>query len=160
LFLGDIAGPEMHERYRGFVLAHEEEKAPSDPSRLISTHLDVGLASGTIERLVRERVDFDGVVCVNDVVALGAIQGLRRHGINVPEDVSVVGYDNVEFSKYTQPPLTTISQDSARGGQLIVSKLIDRRDQSFVSEVLPLDLVVRESCGTVNVSARPSAGAP
>jgi DNA-binding LacI/PurR family transcriptional regulator len=102
-------------------------------------------------------VDFDGIVGVNDVVALGAIQGLRRHGINVPEDVSVVGYDNVEFSKYTQPQLTTISQDSERGGQWIVSKLIDRRSQSFVSEVLPSDLIVRESCGTVNVSARPSA---
>ena len=158
LFLGDVAGPEMHERYRGFVLAHEEEEVPTDVSRLISTHLDVGLASGTIERLVRERVDFDGIVGVNDVVALGAIRGLRRHGIKVPEDVSVVGYDNIEFSKYTQPPLTTISQDSERGGQLIVSKLIDRRNQSFVSEVLPLDLIVRESCGTVNVSARPSAG--
>ena len=102
-------------------------------------------------------MDFDSIVGVNDVVALGATQGLRRHGINVPEDVSVVGYDNVEFSKYTQPPLTTISQDSARGGQLIVSKLIDRRNHNFVSEVLPLDLIIRESCGTVNVSARPSA---
>jgi DNA-binding LacI/PurR family transcriptional regulator len=153
----------MHERYRGFVLAHEEENVPTDESRLVPAHLDIGLASGTVERLVRERVDFDGIVGVNDVVALGAIQGLRRHGINVPEDVSVVGYDNVEFSKYTQPPLTTISQDSERGGQLIVSKLIDRRNQNFVSEALPLDLIVRESCGTVkncgtvSASARPSA---
>lgn len=156
LFLGDVAGPEMLERYRGFVLAHEDDEVPTDASRLVSTHLDIGLASGTIERLVRERVEFDGIVGVNDVVALGAIQGLRRQGINVPEDVSVVGYDNVEFSKYTQPPLTTISQDSERGGELIVSKLIDRRNQSFVSDVLPLELIVRESCGTVNVSPRPS----
>jgi len=154
LFLGDVTGPEMHERYRGFVLAHEEAAVPTDVSRLISTHLDIGLACGTIERLVRERVDFDGIVAVNDVVALGAIQGLRRQGIHVPEDVSVVGYDDVQFSKYTQPPLTTISQDSERGGQLIVSKLIDRGNQSFVSEVLPLDLIVRGSCGSV------SAGAP
>jgi DNA-binding LacI/PurR family transcriptional regulator len=158
LFLGDVAGPEMHERYRGFVLAHEEDGVPTDASRLISTHLDIGLASGTIERLVRERVDFDGIVAVNDVVALGAIQGLRRHRINVPEDVSVVGYDNVDFSKYTQPSLTTISQDCVRGGQLIVSKLIDRRNQHFVSEVLPLDLIIRESCGTVDASARSSVG--
>jgi DNA-binding LacI/PurR family transcriptional regulator len=143
----------MHERYRGFVLAHEEEGIPTDASRLISTHLDIGLASGTIERLVREGVEFDGIVAVNDVVALGAIQGLRRHGIDVPEDVAVVGYDNVDFSKYTQPSLTTISQDCVRGGQLIVSKLMDRRNQDFVSEVLPLDLIIRESCGTVNASA-------
>jgi DNA-binding LacI/PurR family transcriptional regulator len=154
LFLGDVTGPEMSERYRGFVLAHEEAEVPTDVSRLISTHLDIGLACGTIERLVRERVDFDGIVAVNDVVALGAIQGLRQQGIHVPEDVSVVGYDDVQFSKYTQPPLTTISQDSERGGQLIVSKLIDRGNQSFVSEVLPLDLIVRGSCGSVSVSAR------
>jgi DNA-binding LacI/PurR family transcriptional regulator len=160
LFLGDVTGPEMHERYRGFVLAHEEEEVPTDAARLVSTHLDIGHASGTIERLVLEKVDFDGIVGVNDVVALGAIQGLRRHGINVPEDVSVVGYDNIEFSKYTQPPLSTISQDSERGGQLIVSKLIDRRNHSFVSEVLPLDLIIRESCGTFNVSARPSFQLP
>jgi DNA-binding LacI/PurR family transcriptional regulator len=156
LFLGDITGPEMHERHRGFVLAHEEADVPTDASKLISTHLDIGLASGTVERLVRERVDFDGIVGVNDVVALGAIQALRRHGINVPEDVSVVGYDNVDFSKYTQPALTTISQDSERGGQLIVSKLIDQRNQGFVSEVLPLDLIVRESCGTVQLGLTPS----
>jgi DNA-binding LacI/PurR family transcriptional regulator len=66
----------------------------------------------------------------------------------VPEDISVVGYDNIQLASYSHPSLTTISQDLSRAGKLMVSKLIGSlsNDDSH-SEIVATELVVRESCG-------------
>ena len=66
----------------------------------------------------------------------------------MPGDVSVIGYDNVPFSRYSRPALSTIAQDTAKAGRLMVSKLIDGSGQGVGrSERVPTDLIIRESCG-------------
>jgi len=66
----------------------------------------------------------------------------------VPDEVSVIGYDDVPFARYSRPALTTIKQDTARAGRLLVSKLLDTRGEGELrSERMPTDLIVRESCG-------------
>ena len=66
----------------------------------------------------------------------------------VPGDVSVVGYDDVPFAQLSRPALTTVSQDTARAGRLLMSKLLGSGgDQDIRSERMPTDLIVRESCG-------------
>ena len=71
-----------------------------------------------------------------------------RAGISVPGDVSVVGFDDVPFARYSRPALTTIRQDTVLAGRLLVSKLLNSDGNAELkSERLPTDLVVRESCG-------------
>ncbi|MEL7486614.1 MAG: substrate-binding domain-containing protein, partial [Pseudomonadota bacterium] len=76
-------------------------------------------------------------------------RAIKRSGRRVPEDVSVVGYDNIQIARYNSPPLTTVSQDMAKAGRLMVSKLMSAADtRQMLSERLPTDLIVRESCGS------------
>jgi DNA-binding LacI/PurR family transcriptional regulator len=96
--------------------------------------------------MLRQQVT--GIICGSDVLALGAIRAVRRAGLRVPGDVSVVGYDDVPFARYSRPALTTLRQDTALAGRLLVSKLLNAQPGRVLrSERLPTDLVVRESCG-------------
>ena len=66
----------------------------------------------------------------------------------MPGDVCVIGFDNVPFSRYSRPALSTIAQDTAKAGRLMVSKLLDGTgDRAGRSERIPTDLIVRETCG-------------
>lgn len=148
VFMGDISGPEMRNRYNGYALAHEEAGMELTQERFLPSHLDIGSAASGVQALKSNGVDFDAIVAVNDVVALGAIKGLRQMGLRVPEDVAVVGYDNLDFGQYSHPALTSISQNIARGGRMIVSKLFNGGLNNMLSEKMPTDLIVRDSCGT------------
>ena len=76
------------------------------------------------------------------------MRALRNGGLRVPEDVSVIGYDDVPFARFSRPALTTVSQDTQRAGRLLVSKLLDTGSEGEIrSERLTTELIVRESCG-------------
>jgi DNA-binding LacI/PurR family transcriptional regulator len=68
--------------------------------------------------------------------------------------VSVVGYDDIPFARYSRPALTTISQDAQRAGRLLVSKLMDGAADEIRSERMATELIVRESCGAWGHAAR------
>ena len=74
-------------------------------------------------RLIRREVT--GLICASDVLALGAVRGARRLGLDVPADVSVVGFDDSTFMACTDPPLTTIRQPIEAMGQAVVSLLVN-----------------------------------
>lgn len=147
-FLGDIEAPEVVQRYQGYVRALEEAGLPLDPALVVPAHFEVEFAEAAVDTLIARRIDFDGVVAASDMIALGAIRSLLHAGRRVPGDVSVVGYDNVQFARYSHPALSTISQDTAKAGRLLVSKLLNSGgDEDIRSERVPTDLIVRESCG-------------
>jgi LacI family repressor for deo operon, udp, cdd, tsx, nupC, and nupG len=88
------------------------------------------------------------VFCAADMVAFGLISGLKSHGLSVPEDISVVGFDDIEMSGSFVPSLTTIRQDRHRIGLLSAEKLLDRiggATGEALIEVIDVELVVRES---------------
>ncbi len=147
-FFGDIEEPEIMQRYAGYVHALESENCPVDPQLVSPVHFEVESSEDGVERMLAKGIEFDAIFGASDLVALGAIRGLIRHGLKVPEDISVVGYDDVLLARYSHPALTTISQDMAKAGRLLVSKLMNSTGGAEIrSERLPTELIVRESCG-------------
>lgn len=86
-----------------------------------------------------------------DMLAVRAMETLRELGLEIPRDVAVAGFDNVEFSQFTQPPLTTIQQPTEDMGRLAAEMLFARiegkRPKKAICERLPCRLVIRQSCG-------------
>ena len=81
-------------------------------------------------------------------VGSAAIAALREQGVEVPRDVSVVGFDDVPAGAYVNPSLTTIRQDIKHGGKILVQKMLATLQGTPAGpETLPVELVVRESCG-------------
>jgi DNA-binding LacI/PurR family transcriptional regulator len=148
VFLGDTEAPEVMQRYRGYAEALEESGLGLSTERLVPAHFEVASAEGAIDALMTRGVPFDGVVAASDLIAIGAMRALERAGRRVPQDVSVVGFDNVPFARYSRPALSTISQDTHSAGRLLVSKLLDSGPGGMPrSERVPTDLIIRESCG-------------
>ena len=92
------------------------------------------------------KIPFDGIVAASDLIALGGIRALHRKGIDVPGNISVVGYDNMLLSRLSTPTLSTVQQDIPKAGRLLVSKLLDWTGDPR-PEMLSTELIIRESCG-------------
>jgi LacI family transcriptional regulator len=98
------------------------------------------------EHLLAAGAPFDAVFAHNDLSAAGAIQALRRAGVHVPDDVAVVGFDDIPLAQHTDPPLTTIRQPLLEMGVAAARMLVSAMaDGSPDSELLPTSLVVRAS---------------
>ena len=83
---------------------------------------DQGYAA--VNGLIRDKVDFDGLFCANDFIALGAMRALDEQHIAVGTDMRVIGFDGIATGAYAQPPLTTIEQDYVQAGEMLVEALI------------------------------------
>jgi DNA-binding LacI/PurR family transcriptional regulator len=147
-FFGDTEAPEAMQRYDGYVEALRGQGMSPDPMLVQSVHFEIESAEAAVDKLIGQGVTFDGIVAASDLIAIGVIRALLKAGLRVPEDVSVVGYDNIELAKYSTPALTTISQDMTKAGRLLVSKLLSSGPISNMqSERLPTEIIVRETCG-------------
>lgn len=95
------------------------------------------------------------LICINDLVALGALTQLHHMGFKVPEDIAVIGCDNQFFSSYTYPPLTTVDLHPAEHGRVAVQQLVAAimDEPMHFSQLRPATLMIRESCG-VSLGAR------
>ncbi|QYF86002.1 LacI family DNA-binding transcriptional regulator [Brevundimonas sp. PAMC22021] len=148
VFLGDLEPPESMQRHRGYLDALAGAGLPVEPDLIVPAHFEVESAEAAVDALIRRGVAFDGVVAASDQIALGAVRALLHAEVDVPGQVSVIGFDNVPFSRYSRPALSTIAQDTVKAGRLMVSKLLDHGGASAGrSERVPTDLIVRETCG-------------
>jgi LacI family transcriptional regulator len=102
------------------------------------------------QRLVASEVLPDAVVCANDQMAIGVLQAFAKAGIGVPDDVAVVGFDDIFPGSLCDPPLTTIHQPMRLLGERACTRLLDRIAKPNLRpkvELLPTELVLRSSCG-------------
>jgi len=98
--------------------------------------------------LIARGAAFDAVVGASDLIALGAMRALQEHGLAVPADVAVVGFDDIPAAGLANPPLTTIAQNTRLAGEVLVETLLHRiREEPAEARMLPARLVVRRSCG-------------
>lgn len=147
LFLGDTEAPEMGQRHRGYVDALGQAGVPFEESLVVPAHFDVHSGEAVTRSAIDRGIEFDGIFAASDLIAIGAIRALTKSGRKVPEDVSVVGYDNIPASRLVTPRLTTIDQSTNLAGRMLVSKLIDTKEGQAASERLETSLLIRESCG-------------
>ncbi len=162
--LAYIGGPESNkdseQRYRIYREVLAERSIPFDPSLVASGQFhQVDSGSKAIRVFLDERnVKFDAVIAANDVMALGAFQELRSRGVRVPDDIAITGFDDQEWAKYGNCPLTTVRQSGFDLGEssaeLILSIL---RGETIPNKILiPTELVVRYSCGCFSKSVAQS----
>ncbi len=104
-----------------------------------------------IQQLLMRRRDFTAIVCFNDISAIGCIRALHDGGLRVPEDVSVVGFDDIQSANYHVPSLTTIRQPLQLMGELAATTLLKKIAREPQPDTLPVqpELIVRESTGPV-----------
>jgi LacI family transcriptional regulator len=103
-----------------------------------------------MQRLLRQDPVPDAVFAASDQMAIGAMAAIHESGLRVPEDIALVGFDDIETAQYTQPPLTTVHQDLLGQGQLAVNLLLARINGAATAvetQTLPAELVIRRSCG-------------
>lgn len=157
--IGLVVGPEDHVPSRRKIAGFIERAAGAAPVEHALFSLEGGQAATT--RLLRHGVT--GVICGSDVLALGAIRAVRRAGLTVPGDVSVVGYDDSAFMNCTDPPLTTVRQPIEAMGKAAVALLVSQIENGAVypEELLfEPELVVRGSTGRVAVATSPVVTSP
>ena len=152
-----IRGPEEHpyalERYHAFLDALNERGLPTDPALITPTmSWDKGAeAMGILmdERGLRPGIDFQAVVTVSDLLAIGALNRLAERGIRVPSDVAVVGFNDIEEGRLVRPSLTSVSLPFYRQGRRSVEVLLSMLEGETPPEHVVLDsqLLVRQSCG-------------
>jgi LacI family transcriptional regulator len=102
--------------------------------------------------LIESRCKATAVLCRNDDVALGAISAAHKHGIRVPEDLSIVGFDNIELGKYSSPQLTTYGMNNDRLAAILVDMIVKRlkKPKDAVSQIeMDCRLVVRDSTAQI-----------
>jgi LacI family transcriptional regulator len=154
--VGCVAGPGDETpswgRIVGFRRALEEHGVPLAPEALVPGDFRPAGGEAAMRALLARDMGLTAVFAANDLTAFGAINALRRAGLGVPEDVSVVGFDNIGLSAVMMPALTTVAQPVAELGQASVRLLL--RQISGESEtpariVLPTALIERESARPV-----------
>jgi DNA-binding LacI/PurR family transcriptional regulator len=123
---GPAEWPSARDRLEGYRLALRE--AGAYDQRLVESAADWGLESGqaALARLFSGGAGFTAVFAQSDLLALGAIRELRARGLSVPEDISVVGYDDIPVASFVDPPLTTVRQPMREVGALAAKVLLDR----------------------------------
>ena len=150
----NFARPEYHavnDRERGWRDALAEEGIPVDPAWL--AYADISAQSGyeATRELIGRGAEFTALFAGNDTIAFGAIRALREAGRRIPEDVALVGYDDIPLAPFASPPLTTVRSDPIGHGRQAVTMLLGQiqRDPQLLAapDAGASELIIRESCG-------------
>jgi DNA-binding LacI/PurR family transcriptional regulator len=146
-FLGGPADElEVQRRYEGFAAALQEAGLEVEQERVGYSDYSTESGAATMRQLLERSPDLDAVFANSDLMAMAAMDALRESGRRVPDDVAVVGYDNLSIAQVSNPPLTTINQNLPQAGRLLAKNLIQYLRTGVVTNaVLPVDLVVRKS---------------
>ena len=149
-FIGNVGRgcPEFAERHAGFTRALEEAGIEADPALQVSASNSEQMGYDTVRKMLDSGLDFDGIFAATDLLAIGAMRGLQDAGRQVPEDVSVVGFDDIPLAGHVNPALTTVQQDLRQASEGLVDGVVALiEDRVYESVLMAPNLVVRSSCG-------------
>jgi DNA-binding LacI/PurR family transcriptional regulator len=146
-FVGGYAGAsEVQDRLKGYEAALREAGQEVDPKLVAYGDFSERSGAAAMAALLERAGDIDAVFVNSDRMAVAAMDEIRARGRVVPDDIAVVGYDDVSIAQHSDPPLTTIRQDGPLAGRLLAQNLVQHLATGVITNVsIPAELVVRKS---------------
>jgi LacI family transcriptional regulator, galactose operon repressor len=148
-----LRGPEGHEdsfwRETGYRKALEGQGIPFDPALVADGDFDRRVAQASVEAMLARGVDMDAIFCGDDEAAIGVLAAFQEAGRRVPEEIAVVGFDDLRSSAHLTPPLTTVRAPTEEVGREAARQLLNllRTGQAQSLTLLPTEILIRRSCG-------------
>jgi DNA-binding LacI/PurR family transcriptional regulator len=149
-FLGGVSDdcPEFQRRYQGYCQALRSTGLTVRPQLQFDANNQETSGFQAMARLLGSGEPFDGIFAASDLIAIGAMKCMRKAGIDIPGDVSVVGFDDIPAASYFTPALTTVRQDTRKAAKALVKNLLAMiNGEPGKSRQLPMTLAIRGSCG-------------
>jgi LacI family transcriptional regulator len=147
---GPLQSSAREERLKGYKAALKKNGLDFDKSLLVTSQVSRNGGYSAILSLLESSNSPTAAMCYNDIVAFGVMLGLQAAGYTPGKDFAVVGFDNIADAATWPPPLTTVSGDPHKIGEVAASRLLERIQQPTLTTKqsrLPCNLIVRESCG-------------
>lgn len=149
-FVGSAStgSPEFMERYQGMCHAVEQQGKGCEVVAQKDAITTEKSGYEATKAMLESGVKVDAIMAASDLIAIGVMGALHDHGLKVPDDVSVVGFDDIPIASYTVPPLSTVQQDTNKAGEILVDKLLKLiKGEDVSTEMIPANVIIRKSCG-------------
>jgi LacI family transcriptional regulator len=144
-------GGVLEERLKGYKMALKEAGIHFDKKNIYENGMSTN-ESIELGHELSNRRDYTGIFATADILAVGMMVGLSDRGIRVPDDVSIVGFDDIDISRLTRPQLTTIHQDAEEKGKIAAEMIINHINGRQIDQkkvVLPVSLIERKSVKSI-----------
>jgi len=150
---GHLSKAICKERIQGFHRAMDEASLRIDDDWILEGNFECDTAVLAADKILVMDRKPTAVFCFNDTMALGLMSRLQQKGVRIPEDMSIIGYDNIELAEYFSPPLTTIHQPKRRVGknafEILLERIKDKDHERRIFEMKP-EIVKRSSVRRIN----------
>lgn len=148
--IGALISNTAKDRHAGYRKALEESGLKYDPNYVKAGQYKSEWGFIAIKQLLEEGIDFDAVFCGNDLIAISVIRALKNQGIRIPQDVAVLGFDDIYMASVVEPPLTTVKQPNYEMGYKAVELLLEvleapNKELENGRIILNTELIVRSS---------------
>ena len=148
---GPIHQEDSYRREMGYKSALAANRIPFDEKLVLNGEFERDIAYQVLNDFLADgkRVAFDAVFAGDDDAAIGVLRALHQHGYRIPEDVAVIGFDDLGFASFLNPPLTTVRAPTESVGRIATERLFSLLEKKPSSEVivLPTEIIYRRSCG-------------
>ncbi|HHF6578207.1 TPA: substrate-binding domain-containing protein [Haemophilus influenzae] len=151
IITGNLKKSVAQNRLQGYKNALSEAKITLNPHWIVESHFDFEGGVLGIQSLLTQSSRPTAVFCCSDTIAVGAYQAIQQQGLRIPQDLSIMGYDDIELARYLSPPLSTICQPKAELGKLAVEALLQRiknPNENYRTLVLEPTCILRGSIST------------
>ncbi|HSL31862.1 MAG TPA: LacI family DNA-binding transcriptional regulator [Anaerolineales bacterium] len=148
---GPLNQEDSNRREMGYKSALAANGIPFDEKLILNGEFERDIAFQALNEFLSngKRVTFDAVFSGDDDAAIGVLKALHLHGFRIPEDVAVIGFDDLGFAPFLNPPLTTVRAPTEAVGRIATERLFDLLENNTAEEavVLPTEIILRRSCG-------------
>jgi len=146
---GSVGQEDSHWRELGYKESLAAHDIPFDPELIATGNFNRDVAQAAVEHWLQNGTQFDAIFAADDEMALGVIAALENTDLKIPDDIALVGFDDIYLARFLSPPLTTVKAPTEQVGReairLLVDKINGRPTESII--LLPTEVVVRQSCG-------------
>lgn len=146
---GEIVGSGVTQRrFKGYKRALEQYKIDFNEKYVLSGNVSFESGREQAKKVIDEKIDVTAIMCTADILAVGVVKQLTEMKIEIPSEISVIGFDDLHIARYTSPSITTISQNIGLKGKVAVEMIMDQinnKGKPGKTIVLPTEIVERKS---------------